>query len=516
MSSTSRAPSQPRQPRRRRAGREHERVGPELVAGLSEGVAHGRRRYRLRCMSVQDGDRRDPHLRRNLVVRQHPDVRQHPREQPPQVRSQRRRAQKHRLCHGRLERAGDPRRETLRSRRVEREHRTLLGPDDRLQRALLERRREADRRQLALLGLIARQIARPSAARTASSITSGSFVIGAASAIASRIVVRSRTGTRSRSSCRSTRWTSPVPTTFGTSSSTSFGDVCADAIDQLLGLLPRRADRAGTCGSFPTGASRARSSDRRRCSRPPIARSRCSAAIHHAGSPNAGSRVGVPSSGRDAVPGLIASSRSGIQLAARDLDALHEDRVGRAARAAGCRRRAPAARPCRSRRDLLADRAHARRAACRPASRRRSRRARSRLRCRADRRRPAVSSASARRRCGGLRLVACRRRALAVRVGGARRAAPATTRNDNFGRPGISASADEHAGGDRQRPRPREQLRRDFLAEVRFRRGARRDQAARHRDEQRRNRRDQALADRQDRVGLGGGRQVEAVLERRR
>ena len=70
----------------------------------------------------------------------------------------------------------------------------------------------------------------------------------------------------------------------------------------------------------------------------------------------------------------------------------------------------------------------------------------------------------------------------------------------------MSASADEHAGGDRQRPRARQQLHRDFLAEVRFGRRARGDQAARHRDEQRRDRRDQAFADRQDRVGLRRGR----------
>ena len=53
----------------------------------------------------------------------------------------------------------------------------------------------------------------------------------------------------------------------------------------------------------------------------------------------------------------------------------------------------------------------------------------------------------------------------------------------------------------------------DFLAEVRLGRRARRDQAAGHRHEQRRNRRDEALADRQDRVGLGGRREVEAVLD---
>ena len=126
----------------------------------------------------------------HLVVRQHADLRQHPGEQPPQVRAQRRRAQKHRLCHGGLDGPGDAGGQSLGVGRVERQHGALLGPDDRPQQALLERRREADGRQLALVVLVlrGRWRGRGPAGRPRSS-RRGPSIAAAASAIASRIVV---------------------------------------------------------------------------------------------------------------------------------------------------------------------------------------------------------------------------------------------------------------------------------------------------------------------------------------
>ena len=44
---------------------------------------------------------------------------------------------------------GDPRREALRFRRIQRQYCALIGPHDRSERALLERRREGSRRQIA-------------------------------------------------------------------------------------------------------------------------------------------------------------------------------------------------------------------------------------------------------------------------------------------------------------------------------------------------------------------------------
>ncbi len=70
---------------------------------------------------------------------------------------------------------------------------------------------------------------------------------------------------------------------------------------------------------------------------------------------------------------------------------------------------------------------------------------------------------------------------------------------------GNDGQPDEHGGGHRERTRPREQLGRDFFAQVRLGRCACRDQAAGHRDEQRRNGRDESFADGQDGVGLEGG-----------
>ena len=81
-------------------------------------------------------------------------MRQHPREQSPEVRPERWRAQKHRLCHGCFERARDFRGETLGFRRIERQNGTLIGPHDRAKQPLFETRRESDRRQLAAVSLI--------------------------------------------------------------------------------------------------------------------------------------------------------------------------------------------------------------------------------------------------------------------------------------------------------------------------------------------------------------------------
>ena len=156
--------------------------------------------------------------------------------------------------------------------------------------------------------------------------------------------------------------------------------VCADAVDHLLGLLARQQIGQERADRSPTGASTAPSSDRRPCSRP---RWRDRAARRDPDAPAGRTPARASACRRSArVAGARVDRQQpvGDQLAARDLDALDENRVGRAARAAGCRRRAPAARPCRSRwRSAGEWRARAS-AACRPASRRPARPARSRLR----------------------------------------------------------------------------------------------------------------------------------------
>jgi hypothetical protein len=70
----------------------------------------------------------------------------------------------------------------------------------------------------------------------------------------------------------------------------------------------------------------------------------------------------------------------------------------------------------------------------------------------------------------------------------------------------------QHGRRRRERARASKQLCRDFFTEVRFRRGSRRDQTARHGDEQRGDRGHETLTDRQDGIGLRGSGQIQAVL----
>ena len=83
-----------------------------------------------------------------------PDVRQHPREQSPEVRPERRSAEKHRLCHGCLQRARNPGREAPRFVGIQRQNSAVIRADDRSVQPLLQRRRAGDGRQLSTLGLI--------------------------------------------------------------------------------------------------------------------------------------------------------------------------------------------------------------------------------------------------------------------------------------------------------------------------------------------------------------------------
>ena len=100
-----------------------------------------------------------------------------------------------------------------------------------------------------------------------------------------------------------------MDTVFGTSSSTSFGE-----------LWPTRSSISLTCWRLSSSGRKLRMISDRCVERAVVASttvypavvavSRWSALTQMAGRPNAGSRVCVPSSGRVAVPGLIASSRS--------------------------------------------------------------------------------------------------------------------------------------------------------------------------------------------------------------
>ena len=106
---------------------------------------------------------------------------------------------------------------------VDGEHGAVVRAHDRVQQPLLEAGREADGRQVALVGLVNLQMARPSAARTASTMTSGSLSPRPRRRWLREWSSGRGSGRARASSCRSTRWTSPRLTTFGTSSSTSFG-----------------------------------------------------------------------------------------------------------------------------------------------------------------------------------------------------------------------------------------------------------------------------------------------------
>src|SRR5438128_1965435 len=106
-------------------------------------------RNRFKYMSVQNRYWRHPELRRDFAVREHADMRQHSRKESPQMWTERRGAEKHRLCHGPGERIGDLDGELLRVGGLERENRTLFGAHERRDQLRFERGRQADRRELA-------------------------------------------------------------------------------------------------------------------------------------------------------------------------------------------------------------------------------------------------------------------------------------------------------------------------------------------------------------------------------
>src|SRR5438552_3870393 len=68
--------------------------------------------------------------------------------------TERRRAEKHRLCHGPGQRVGDFHRELLRVTWLERQDRTLVGADDCRYELRLERRCQTDCWKLAAIGLV--------------------------------------------------------------------------------------------------------------------------------------------------------------------------------------------------------------------------------------------------------------------------------------------------------------------------------------------------------------------------
>ena len=220
--------------------------------------------------------------------------------------------------------------------------------------------------------------------------------------------------------------------------------------------------------------------------------------------PNAGSRVAWPSMPGATLPGRNRQFAALRQLVARDLDALQRNHVFAAAQrqiVGDAHRRqqvAEVAAPVAggSPRCGAAAAIPARPPPVRPAP--------ARLRWPAARRAAATPTfslaaaglAAARRRCRRPRSPCCRMRQPAAP------APPPSSRNGIFGMPGSSASAHQHAARQQQRLRVAEDLLVELRAQPRFRAGAGDDQAARNRDHQRRNDRHQAVADRQDGVGL--------------
>ena len=155
-------------------------VGPSSSRAAARASWTDVPRNRFRCMgSVENGDWTHPDVGWHLVVREHPDLRQHPREQPPQVRAQARRTQKHGLCHCRFDCPGDARRQSLGLGWVDARARSR-GPSE--PPTPSNRSSSAGAKLMAgsspLSDWCTRQIARPRAARTASTIRSGSFVVG--------------------------------------------------------------------------------------------------------------------------------------------------------------------------------------------------------------------------------------------------------------------------------------------------------------------------------------------------
>ena len=93
---------------------------------------------------------------------------------------------------------------------------------------------------------------------------------------------------------------------------------------------------------------------------------------------------------------------------------------------------------------------------------------------------------------------------------------PPMNRNGIFGRPGTSANGGDHAAGHDRRLLLAEDLRGDVGTEVALGRRARDDDAGGHRDQQRRDLRDQTVADGQQRVTAASPRRRTGRAARRR
>ena len=212
------------------------------------------------------------------------------------MRAERRCAQEHGLCQCSGQRVGDPRGQLLRLRRLERQHRA----PDRCARSTTSAWPRAPAHRLMAgsspsLGLVLP--ANGPAERRAHRFDDGVRILRRRARHRRWLRESSpdRGPARVRAAAAAARAGSRRPmTTFGTSSSTSFGDVCARR--SSISLVCCRLSRSGrnAANRLRTRASRARSSDRRRCSRRRRRASRCDVGIHQAGSPNAGSRVALP------------------------------------------------------------------------------------------------------------------------------------------------------------------------------------------------------------------------------
>ena len=270
---------------------------------------------------------------------------------------------------------------------VEPEVRAVAGLDDGVAELRLELRLEHDRRRGCRTGR-----SRPASAGgrapggSTRSSSAGSFVRRPRSPSVSRIVTRSRIETPSPSSSWSTRCTSPTRADVG-------HELVDDGREALLAggraacACPGGEISSEACWRIGLGEVRDddRRRGRRRCSRPPRPARGRAAAIHSAGSPNAGSTVGSPGSDGSASPGFIASRQPAASWPRATSDALdldgvlvrgeldvvadadrlqHEAELGRHLACARARRASAARRP-RSRRRAGSGRSRSRARACR-------------------------------------------------------------------------------------------------------------------------------------------------------
>ena len=90
---------------------------------------------------------------------------------------------------------------------------------------------------------------------------------------------------------------------------------------------------------------------------------------------------------------------------------------------------------------------------------------------------------------------------------------PPTKRNGTFGRPGTIATAHDRAAAELQRALVPRELVQQVGTEVHLRRGAGHDEAGRQRDQQRRDLRDQAVADGEEAVRLDRVAERQVLLQ---